>query len=173
MSLFELQAWLGHRSPQSTQYYAKISPAKLTQSYKDAAYFRRNLRSIEVLIDGDAVRSAAEVKEPWMYYDLGHGYCTYDFFDRCPHRMVCAKCQYYRPKGSSEAQILEAKKNLLRLRQEIPLRDEEISAIEDGVDAFERLLSKLVDVPTPAGPTPRQLETASLVRLIPRPPAEK
>jgi hypothetical protein len=48
---------------------------------------------------------------------------------RCPHRMVCAKCQYYRPKGSSEAQILEAKKNLLRLRQEIPLRDDEISAI--------------------------------------------
>jgi hypothetical protein len=87
--------------------------------------------------------------------------------------MVCAKCQYYRPKGSSEAQIVEAKKNLLRLRQEIPLRDEEISAIEDGVDAFERLLSKLVDVPTPAGPTPRQLEAAFLVRLIPGPPAEK
>ena len=26
MTLFELQAWLGHRSPQSTQFYAKISP---------------------------------------------------------------------------------------------------------------------------------------------------
>ena len=26
MTLFELQAWLGHRSPQSTQHYAKISP---------------------------------------------------------------------------------------------------------------------------------------------------
>ena len=25
MTLFELQAWLGHRSPLSTQYYAKIS----------------------------------------------------------------------------------------------------------------------------------------------------
>lgn len=113
------------------------------------------------------------MKEPWMYYDLGHGYCTYDFFDRCPHRMVCAKCQYYRPKGSSEAQLLEAKRNLLRLRQEIPLRDDEISAIEDGVDAFERLLSKLVDVPTPAGPTPRELEAAALVQLMPGPAAEK
>lgn len=173
MSLFELQEWLGHRSPQSTQYYAKISPAKLTQSYKDAAYFRRNLRSIEVLIDGDAVRTNAKVKEPWMYYDLGHGYCTYDFFDRCPHRMACAKCQYYRPKGSSEAQILEAKKNLLRLRQEIPLRDDEISAVEDGIEAFERLLSKLVDVPTPAGPTPRQLEAAALVQLTQGSPARK
>jgi integrase len=33
MTLFELQAWLGHRSPQSTQFYAKISPATLTRAY--------------------------------------------------------------------------------------------------------------------------------------------
>jgi hypothetical protein len=158
---------LGHRSPQSTQYYAKISPTKLTKSYKDAAYFQRNLRSIKVLIDQDAVRSAAAATEPWLFYDLGHGYCTYDFFDRCVHRMACAKCQYYRPKSSSESQFLEGKKNLLRLRQEIPLRDEEMSAIEDGLEAFERLLSKLADVPTPGGPTPRQLEASALVQVRP------
>jgi len=87
--------------------------------------------------------------------------------------MACAKCQYYRPKGSSEAQILEAKKNLLRLREEIPLRDDEISAIEDGIEAFARLLSKLVDVPTLAGPTPRQLEAAALVHLTQGPPTRK
>jgi len=167
MSLFELQEWLGHRSPQSTQYYAKVSPTKLTKSYKDAAYFQRNLRSIKVLIDQDAVRSAAAATEPWLFYDLGHGYCTYDFFDRCVHRMACAKCQYYRPKSSSESQFLEGKKNLLRLRQEIPLRDEEMSAIEDGMEAFERLLSKLADVPTPGGPTPRQLEASALVQVRP------
>jgi hypothetical protein len=39
MTLFELQAWLGHRSPQSTQYYAKISPNTLTRAYHDAGYF--------------------------------------------------------------------------------------------------------------------------------------
>jgi integrase len=33
MTLFELQAWLGHRSPQSTQYYAKISPNTLTHAH--------------------------------------------------------------------------------------------------------------------------------------------
>jgi hypothetical protein len=27
MTLFELQAWLGHRPPQSTQFYAEIRPA--------------------------------------------------------------------------------------------------------------------------------------------------
>jgi hypothetical protein len=21
--------------------------------------------------------------EPWKFYDLCHGYCTYDFFDQC------------------------------------------------------------------------------------------
>ncbi len=44
MTLFELQAWLGHRSPQSTQYYAKISPITLTRAYTDAGYFARNGR---------------------------------------------------------------------------------------------------------------------------------
>jgi integrase len=33
MTLFELQAWLGHRSPQSTQHYARISPTTLAKAY--------------------------------------------------------------------------------------------------------------------------------------------
>lgn len=31
LSLFELQAWLGHGSPNATQYYAKITPTKLSK----------------------------------------------------------------------------------------------------------------------------------------------
>ena len=116
MSLFELQAWLGHRSPESTRHYAKISPTKLAKSYQDAGYFARNLRAVEVLIDQDAVRSGSAADEPWKHYDLGHGYCTYDFFDQCPHRMACARCAFYVPKGSSKALLLEGKANLLRLR---------------------------------------------------------
>jgi integrase len=66
MTLFELQAWLGHRSPQSTQYYAKISPTTLTRAYTDAGYFSRNVRAIEVLVDRDAVTSGeAATGEPW------------------------------------------------------------------------------------------------------------
>jgi integrase len=72
MTSFELQAWLGHRSPQSTQYYAKISPNTLARAYTDAGYFARNVRTIEVLIDRDAVTSgAAAAGEPWQHYDLG------------------------------------------------------------------------------------------------------
>ena len=29
-------------------------------------------------------------------------------------------------------------------------------AVEDGVNAFERLLAQLTDVPTPEGPTPNE-----------------
>lgn len=60
-------------------------------------------------------------------------------------------------KESGKAQILEAKSNLQRMMQEIPLREEERAAVEDGLAALEKLTAKLTNVPTPAGPTPREL----------------
>jgi len=45
------------------------------------------------------------------------------------------------------------------MMQEIPLREEERAAVEDGLAAVEKLYAKLVDMPTPAGPTPRELTT--------------
>jgi integrase len=165
MSLFELQEWLGHRLPSSTQRYAKITPTKLMKSYSDAGYFGRNLRAIEVLIDQEKVRAGAGAEEAWKFYDLGHGYCTYDFFDQCPHRMACAKCSFYIPKESTAAALLEGKSNLLRMRQEIPLSEAELAALDDGVTALESLLSRLANVPTPAGPTPIQLRGESLVQI--------
>ena len=113
-----------------------------------------------LLVDQEAVRNGRSASEPWKFYDLGHGYCTYDFFEQCPHRMACAKCSFYAPKNSSKSQLLEGKSNLLRLRQEIPVSEEELAAINDGVDAVDRLLKLLADVATPAGPTPRQLNQA-------------
>jgi integrase len=167
MTLFELQAWLGHRWTQSTEHYVAATPTRLAQAYRDAGYFARNVRAIEVLIDQDAVKSAAAAEgAPWRFYDLGHGYCTYDFFDQCPHRMACAKCAFYEPKGSSRAQLLEGQANLLRLKQEIPLTDEERAAVEDGLAALERLCARLADVPTPAGPTPSQLMNPAIVPLM-------
>jgi len=157
MSLYELQEWLGHRLPSSTQRYAKITPTKLMKSYSDAGYFGRNLRTIEVLIDQEKVRGGVGAQEAWKFYDLGHGYCTYDFFDQCPHRMACAKCSFYMPKGSTSSALLEGKNNLLRMRQEIPLTDAEAAAVDDGVSALDSLLKRLANVPTPAGPTPLQL----------------
>jgi hypothetical protein len=94
---------------------------------------------------------------------VGHGYCTYDFFEQCQHRMACAKCDFYMPKDSTAALLLEGKTHLLRF-QEIPLGEAEQAAVEDGIAAYENLLSKLADVPTPAGPTPHQIG-AELVQI--------
>lgn len=124
---------------------------------RDAGFFARNLRAIEVLVDQELVRNGRASTEPWKFYDLGHGYCTYDFFDQCPHRMAGAKRSFYLPKESTKAQHFEAKANLLRLRQDIPLAEAEVSAVEDGLAAYENLLARLADVPTSAGPTRRQL----------------
>jgi len=153
MTLFELQEWLGHATPSATQHYAKITPTKLAKSYADAGYFKRNLRVIEVLVDQELVRNGRAANEPSKFYDLGHGYSTYDFFEQCPHRMACAKCTFYMPKGSSQAQLIEGKANLLRLREEIPLSEEEVAAVDDGVASVDKLLESLADVPTPSGQT--------------------
>ena len=149
LSLFELQEWLGHSSPESTRHYTRITPTKLAKSYQDAGYFARNLRAVEVLIDQDVVRRGSPPNEPWKLYDLGHGYCSYDFFDQCPHRMACARCDFYVPKESSRAQSIEAKSNLLRLTQEIPLTDDELRAVEDGIAGHEKLVAKLTSVAAP------------------------
>jgi hypothetical protein len=110
MTLFELQEWLGHSSPEATQHYVKTTPTKLAKSYADAGYFARNLRAIEVLIDQESVRNGRAATEPWKFYDLGHGYCTYDFFDQCPHRIACAKCSFYLPKDSTKGSFWKLKR---------------------------------------------------------------
>ena len=46
---------------------------------------------------------------------------------------------------------------LQRMMQEIPLREEERAAIEDGLAAVERLYEKLANVPTPDGQSPREM----------------
>jgi integrase len=106
MSLFQLKEWLGHRSLNSTEHYAKITPTTLTQAYDKADYFKRNTRLIDVLIDREAGTGSGSGAKPWIYYDLGHGYCTNDFFATCPHRMACAKCDFYVIKSSSKVQTL-------------------------------------------------------------------
>ena len=176
MTLFELQAWLGHASPETTQHYAKITPNTLTRAYKDAGYFERNVRTIEVLIDRDAVAAGqAAAGEPWQHYDLGHGLCSYTFFEQCQHRMACAKCDFYIPKNSSRAQLLEAKANLQRMLVAIPLTDDEKAAVDDGQEALDKLLERLADTPAPDGSTPRQLACGTagspLLQILPGPPA--
>ena len=70
------------------------------------------------------------------------------------------------PKSSSKSLLFEGKRNLLRLRQEIPLSDEELAAVDDGVAATEKLLESLIDLPTPSGKSPRELQSNGLRTVI-------
>lgn len=71
-------------------------------------------------------------------------------------------------KGSTKAHLLAGKSNLQRLLQEVLLSDEERAAVEDGIAAYEKQLVDLADVPTPAGPTPRQLTDQGRMSSQPR-----
>jgi hypothetical protein len=168
MTLFELQESLGHRTPEATTHYAKPTPNTLARAYDDAGYFARNVRTIEVLVDRDAVTSGAAANGgPWQCFDLGHGWCTYTFFEQCQHRMACARCDFYTPKASSKGQLLEAKENLQKMFASIPLTDDERAAVDDGRAALDQLLERLTDVPTPAVPTPRQIGVPATATMLP------
>lgn len=166
MTLHDLQAWLGHRLPGSTQHYVSISPAKQAESYAAAGYLEQNQRLVDVLVDREAVRNgAAQRGEPWRYYDVGHGHCTYDFFDQCPHRLACARCSLYVPKESSRLQLLQARDNLEQMMQVLVLNEGERAAVADGVLVIEQLLDRLRQVPTPDGRLPG--ETADSLARAP------
>ncbi|WPB90701.1 hypothetical protein [Streptomyces malaysiensis] len=71
------------------------------------------------------------------------------------------------PKDSSRVQLLEAKANLQRMLVSIPLTDDERAAVDDGQTALDTLLDRLAEVPTPAGPTPRDLNRSTTAQLLP------
>jgi drug/metabolite transporter (DMT)-like permease len=159
MTLFELKEWLGYFEVNSTINYTKITPTKLAKSYQNTKYFKRNLWTVEVVIDCHAITTGTATNgKPWKYYDLGHGLCTYNFFFQCQHKIVCAGCGFYISKGSTKAQIIEAKGKSERMLQKISLTEDEQLAVKGGIEALALLKVKLADTPTPSGQTPRQLE---------------
>jgi hypothetical protein len=137
MTLFELQAWLGHRSPQSTQHYTQITPTRLVQAYADAGYFSRNLRTIEVLIDREAVATGATAG--------GNSLAVLRSGPRLLH------VQLLRTVPASDGV-----RPLRLLPAQGPLTDDERAAVDDGAEAVDRLLARLADIPTPSGAPPRE-----------------
>ena len=87
--------------------------------------------------------------------------------------MACARCDFYIPKLSSRAQLLEGKDSLQRMLVAVPLTDDERAAVEDGHAALGALVDRLRDVPSPAGSTPQSLGSTVTatqppnVRLLP------
>jgi integrase len=162
LSIFELKEYLGHKHLSSTQSYLLVDPTKLASKVVKAGYLEQNLATIEVLLDQEAVMSgAASHGECWKYYDLGHGWCTNPFWASCAHRMACARCPYYRPKDSLKDQLIEGKASLVRMLEFVQLTEDEKLLVTEGVQLHQELIERLADVPTPAGPTPRELHAHS------------
>jgi hypothetical protein len=161
LSLADLKEWLGHKHYSSTRHYAAILQRKLSAAYRKADYFARNVRTIQVLIDRESILSGAAIggEQPWKYYDVGDGYCTYDFFAKCPHRLACARCPFYLPKQSSAGQLLAVKDGIQQMLEQLDITEDEREAIEGDRAALTALAQRLAKIPTPAGPTPEQLGT--------------
>ncbi|MDX3248101.1 hypothetical protein [Streptomyces sp. ME18-1-4] len=49
----------------------------------------------------------------------------------------------------------------------IPLTEDEQAAVDDGQTAIDALLARLSDIPTPAGPTSRELGLPVNVTMLP------
>jgi hypothetical protein len=160
LTLPDLQQWLGHKHPSSTRHYAAILQRTLTSAYRKADYFARNVRTIQMLIDRETiVTGTAAGGQPWKYYDLGDGYCSYDFFAKCPHRLACARCPFYLPKQSSAGQLLAVKDGVEQMLEQLDLTENERAAHEGDRDAIAALAERLANVSPPAGPTREQLGT--------------
>jgi hypothetical protein len=72
--------------------------------------------------------------------------------------MACARCPFYRPKDSLKEQLVEGKANLVHMLEFVSLTEDEKVLVTEGVELHQELIERLADVPTPAGPTPRELE---------------
>jgi SAM-dependent methyltransferase len=143
-------------------YKVDVDMTKLTLKIAQGSVLQQQLATIPVLIDQDAVvNGAAGQGEAWKYFDLGHGYCKLPEWAACRHRMACAKCDFYEPKQSTRMQLLEANGNLTRMLEFVTLDDDERGLVEQGIGLNQALLDRLVDEPTPAGPTPRQIEATT------------
>jgi hypothetical protein len=141
MSLLALKEWLGHRRLESTQWYAAITPDKLTQAYLDARYFERNVAVVQVLLDRAAIENGSAAKgQAYKYVHLGHGYCANPYWAQCQHRMACQRCDFYVPRDSSKAQALEANAHNQRLLEQIPVTETERKALAGDRSALEELV---------------------------------
>jgi hypothetical protein len=83
--------------------------------------------------------------------------------------MACARCPYYRPKESIRDQLVEGKANLVHMLEFVRLTEEEKLLVTEGIELHQELIERLADLPTPAGPTPRELESQrqDVAKLIP------
>ena len=154
MTLFELQAWLGHRTrhhPALREDHPEHAQQGLHRSRvlrPQRAHHRGPPRPRRRRLRRRRSRRALAVLRPRPRAVLLH------LLRAVPAPDGLRKCDFYTPKNSSKAQLLEAKDNLQRMLTSIPLTDDERAAVDDGQAALDSLLGRLADIPTPQAPHP-------------------
>jgi integrase len=141
LSIFELMQWLGHKSPRSTQSYARVKPTKLAAAYSKA---ERNSKLVEALVDTKADANG-DVR---VYYVLGeHGLCGNPDWSSCLYRMACIKCPFFVPKD--QAQLIEASRTVKCFMEVVELNDEELIAVQDDYHKLEAAVQRTQHRPSP------------------------
>jgi len=157
LSIFELMEWLGHKTPRTTQSYARVKPTKLAAAYAKAD---RNSRLMEVLVDTKADANG-EVK---VYYVLGeHGLCGNPDWATCLYRMACIKCPFFVP--NDRAQLIEASQTVKRFMEMVELTDEELVAVQEDAIKLEEAVERAQHTSLPT--TLRRRAKGSKSRGIP------
>ena len=119
---------------------------------------RHSRQLIPVYLDIEAVATGASNEgNPWRFTKLEFGYCTYVAYADCPHRLMCPHCAFFRLPEDILIHIRKPERHIQRLLQELELSEAELNILENKPGAVQQLREQLMDVPTPAGPTPRQL----------------
>ncbi|UOR00132.1 site-specific integrase (plasmid) [Hymenobacter sp. 5317J-9] len=140
MSDSDLQDWLGQLSEESLRWYLGINIRKLEAAYAAANHISVDKRQLEQLKKPamDGVKLPAESKSAHSV-DLGHGFCTYAFFDDCKQLRPCTNCSFYRPKTSLLSQAHEVKSQFVRMLHHLPLSKEVRQAIEEAIALNEKM----------------------------------
>lgn len=140
MSDSDLQDWLGQLSEESLRWYLGINIRKLEAAYAAANHISVDKRQLEQLKKPatDGVKLPAESKSAHSVA-LGHGFCTYAFFDDCKQLRPCTNCSFYRPKTSLLSQAHEVKSQFVRMLHHLPLSKEVRQAIEEAIALNEKM----------------------------------
>lgn len=144
---------LSHHTDRLTYHYVQSAPLPREQEFQ-------NRKFVPVHLDLEAVQTEiAAQSRAWRYAEVEAGYCTHVFYERCPHRLLCPCCDFFCSAEQLHPSLTEDKERFQLIFQALNLSTAERNMMEQKPGAKERLREQLADVPTPAGPTPRQLQS--------------
>lgn len=148
MSIQALMTLLGHRSPEMTIRYARLTSPTLKAAYDEAA--GKIARRIPVAPAG---RSKTPDRVEWLAAEMlktrvAHGYCSRDLAaEACPYANICETCPNY-VTATEFAPAVQAQLDDIRdLRADAEARDwpSEIARHQRVIDSLERHLRRLAN----------------------------